>query len=620
MEYIKIPKVSNVRLLDLHSRKGTVGTLYLTATHLIFHDHQQSDEKWILHSHIHHVEKLNLVQQGSPLRIKCKNFEVMNFIVEQERDCHDLYSSLKKLSKPVKLTDLYAFSYNPREQQLRQDEGWKVFDVRKDFEQMGLPTLHWKISNINKDFGLCETYPPIICVPSSASSSLLMGSAQFRSKKRLPVLSYKHTNGAVVVRCSQPMSGLKSRSIPDESYLELIRNSKPDKNNFMYIVDTRPMINAIANRAQGKGYENLENYQNIKYKFLGIDNIHVMRSSLNKLLEVCRNTSCTASEWLEGLNSSGWLKHVFSVLQVSRFIANAVGIEERSVLVHCSDGWDRTAQVCSLASIILQPRYRTIVGFLTLIQREWLEFGHKFSHRSGHLERGDSRETSPIFTQFLDCVHQLMTSHPSSFQFNDFMLIELNDHVTSCQFGTFLCNCAKERIDNKLHERTYSLWGYMLKRSHLYTNPFYSNSQQNNEDLLEVPTYPQSVHFWLPMYNRSTSKLLPRSDLSTPMQEMNNQAAVLEGKVTRLKKEKRRLEREKNGGKNSNGGSSENVGSSSNGSSLLDVKIEEPQKNQIPDENSLDDGKFEKKKISLDANFDALSLNIDENFFGASSP
>ena len=56
---------------------------------------------------------------------------------------------------------------------------------------------------------------------------------------------------------------------------------------------------------------------------------------------------------------------------------------------------------------------------------------------------------------------------------------------------------------------------------------------------------------------RSTSKLLPRSDLSTPMQEMNNQAAVLEGKVTRLKKEKRRLEREKNGGKNSNGGSSE---------------------------------------------------------------
>ena len=34
-----------------------------------------------------------------------------------------------------------------------------------------------------------------------------------------------------------------------------------------------------------------------------------------------------------------------------------------SVLVHCSDGWDRTAQTCSLASIMLDPYYRTIEGF-----------------------------------------------------------------------------------------------------------------------------------------------------------------------------------------------------------------------------------------------------------------
>jgi len=31
--------------------------------------------------------------------------------------------------------------------------------------------------------------------------------------------------------------------------------------------------------------------------------------------------------------------------------------------VHCSDGWDRTAQTCSLACIMLDPYYRTIEGF-----------------------------------------------------------------------------------------------------------------------------------------------------------------------------------------------------------------------------------------------------------------
>lgn len=41
----------------------------------------------------------------------------------------------------------------------------------------------------------------------------------------------------------------------------------------------------MANRAAGKGYENEDNYENIRFKFIGIENIHVMRSSLQKLLE-----------------------------------------------------------------------------------------------------------------------------------------------------------------------------------------------------------------------------------------------------------------------------------------------------------------------------------------------
>jgi len=44
-------------------------------------------------------------------------------------------------------------------------------------------------------------------------------------------------------------------------------------------------INAMANRATGKGYENETFYTNIKFQFWGIDNIHVMRASLQKLVE-----------------------------------------------------------------------------------------------------------------------------------------------------------------------------------------------------------------------------------------------------------------------------------------------------------------------------------------------
>lgn len=44
-------------------------------------------------------------------------------------------------------------------------------------------------------------------------------------------------------------------------------------------------LNALANRAAGKGYENEDNYSNIRFQFVGIENIHVMRTSLQKLQE-----------------------------------------------------------------------------------------------------------------------------------------------------------------------------------------------------------------------------------------------------------------------------------------------------------------------------------------------
>ena len=52
-----------------------------------------------------------------------------------------------------------------------------------------------------------------------------------------------------------------------------------------------------------------------------------------------------------------------------------------SVLVHCSDGWDRTAQTCALTSLFLDPYYRTIKGYCTLLEKDMLAFGHKASPR-----------------------------------------------------------------------------------------------------------------------------------------------------------------------------------------------------------------------------------------------
>lgn len=60
-------------------------------------------------------------------------------------------------------------------------------------------------------------------------------------------------------------------------------------------------INAMANKAAGKGYENTDFYENVKFQFVGIENIHVMRQSLQKMTE-CKYC-CDFIYWLWFENS-----------------------------------------------------------------------------------------------------------------------------------------------------------------------------------------------------------------------------------------------------------------------------------------------------------------------------
>jgi len=40
-----------------------------------------------------------------------------------------------------------------------------------------------------------------------------------------------------------------------------------------------------------------------------------------------------------------------------------VPISGVSVIIHCSDGWDRTSQACALAQVMLDGYFRTMQGF-----------------------------------------------------------------------------------------------------------------------------------------------------------------------------------------------------------------------------------------------------------------
>lgn len=531
LSLIKPPKIENVRMLDrFNTKQPSVGTLYLTATHLIFVNPDAKKETWILHMHIASTEKLPLTTAGSPLQIRCKTFLCVTFVIPRERDCHEIYTTLLQLSQPMHIEDLYCFHYNSCNEEMNKNVGWKFFDLCDEYQRMGAPSKHWAITTMNKDYELCDTYPRYLFVPTSVTTPVLVGSCSFRSKRRLPVLSYLHKNQAAICRCSQPLAGFSARCVEDEQMLNCILRANPNAKH-MYVVDTRPRINAIANKAAGKGYENENFYENIKFHFLGIENIHTMRNSLNKMIDSCEMKVPSMNAFLNGMESSGWMKHIKAILETSVFIGNVVS-SGVTVLVHCSDGWDRTAQTCSLASLMLDPFYRTIEGFQSLVEKEWLAFGHKFTDRCGLLQ-GDPKEVSPVFTQFIDCVWQLLQQFPSAFQFNERFLLILHDHVFSCQFGTFIGNCEKDRVDLRLSERTYSLWGYILHHKREYLNPLFK------ESLHELPKpnlSPQMFRFWSGMYNRFENGVHPREPITDLLSATKDHSASLEEHIMLLQK------------------------------------------------------------------------------------
>lgn len=346
------------------------------------------------------------------------------------------------------IRELYAFHYSPNAlEKGLEATGWGLYDAEKEYARQGLlggtdsdaQTQNgdfWRLSRVNEDYKLCPSYPRLLVVPQCISDNVLKHAAKFRSKLRIPAVVYRHRsgrNGNVIARCAQPLVGLnlQNRSIQDEKLIgEIFRTQEheraasladPDTDDGLraqpqrnLIVDLRPLTNAMAQHALGAGTENIDNYrgrepkgdksgetagkgapsQQVDKIFCNIDNIHVMRDLLNKLStalnELDRFPVATAGQQLlypllqQALTKTQWLHRLLIILQSVDRITKSVHLNNTNVLIHCLDGWDRTSQVLALLQLCLDPYYRTMEGFMVLVEKEWVSFGFKFNTRADH--------------------------------------------------------------------------------------------------------------------------------------------------------------------------------------------------------------------------------------------
>ena len=380
--------------------------------------------------------------------------------------------------------------------------GWEIYEPLKEFQRQGVPfsMKDFRISEINKEYQLCETYPSFLVVPANIDDSLLHKIASCRSKNRFPALTYVYTHPknehskkekeqTFLLRSAQINTGFifSKKNNYEVEYINAINKIGDHKNGFIFY-DCRPYLNAKANSLKGAGIDDSSQYDNCKDLIFGcIENIHAVRKSLKKAVEKTKygnssintgklafNTSSNnLKKFLSKFEESKWLEYLSDIICGANLVVNKI-LSRINVVCHCSDGWDRTSQVCSLVQIILDPYFRTFEGFAVLIEKDWVSFGHQFAVRNGCDCRPEKKkEKSPIFIQFLHVVYQIMEQYPNAFEFGENMLLYLSEEIYSNKFGTFLFNCEKELNEQAGKELTLSIWSEIMLNKKKYINPYY---------------------------------------------------------------------------------------------------------------------------------------------------
>ena len=518
----------------MYPEKRYMGILVLTDFRLIFQIENESNLtynysedyfKFPLFSiaKIEKVQDKKMAYDAYPLEVTLKDTRVIKFHVwDQQRFYYNLSDTLNP--KSPKVWFIFAEEYNRANFQNKNiTNGWNIYDPVMEFSRQGVTEdndLGLRYCYINKDFSICPTYPKFLIEPRDITDEELKQSSSYRTKGRLPIFSYyyngnreKNLKGTPSIwRSAQNKRGIigNKTSISDIKLLNTISKL----GGKLYIYDCRPKLNALVNRVNGGGYENVDHYDNVSIYFCEIDNIHKARKALYSLNSLCLSNKINDyNNFWTNLEQSGWFQFIYLMLknanEISKILQN-----NHSVLVHCSDGWDRTAQLSSLSQMLLDPFYRTINGFAILVEKDWLSFGHQFGLRNGFAEKEKQDQASPIFLQFLDSVHQLLEQFPNSFEFNEKFLLFLAKTYNLNLYGTFMYNNEKERTEANAKFNTASVWTEIFKDLKPYLNVYYD---ANSMKILEPNYSYYNLKIWTSLFMENNIYLENRHFYITDM-------------------------------------------------------------------------------------------------------
>ncbi|KAM6895388.1 myotubularin-related protein 5 [Xenentodon cancila] len=319
----------------------------------------------------------------------------------------------------------------------------------------------------------------------------------------------------------------------------------------LFLRQQKAYLYIIGDKSQLKGGKQ-DSFQQWEVVPIDVCDVRQVKNSFKKLMKACVPSSLTSDpnmSFLRCLEESEWMTLLHRVLQVSVLVVELLDTGS-SVMVSLEDGWDVTTQVVSLVQLLSDPYYRTFDGFRLLVEKEWLSFGHRFSHRGAQTLGSQSSGFIPVFLQFLDCVHQIHFQFPMEFEFSQYYLKFLAYHYVSNRFRTFLLDSDYERIElGILYEEKgerkcplvcKSVWDYidrLNKKTPIFYNYMFC---PEDEEVLRPYTFVSNLKIW-DFYTEETLSEGPSYDWEIKTRQEHMAEETIEKPDTSAPKSQRRI-------------------------------------------------------------------------------
>uniref|UniRef100_A0A8C2TQ29 Myotubularin related protein 11 n=1 Tax=Coturnix japonica TaxID=93934 RepID=A0A8C2TQ29_COTJA len=223
-----------------------------------------------------------------------------------------------------------------------------LFETLQDWERelQRLGAAGWRVSAVNERFDMAPSLPRYLWVPNALLDHDLKRTFAHFQERRVR-LCWHHPNGSDLLRAASFHAASEPGS-EDIRCLEVLLGA-----------GCRPCV--LADTAE------LPTPQDIQLAHL-------------RLRALCLPAD---EKWLSALEGTRWLEHVRSCLRKAVEVASLLAGRRCSVVLQEPSDRDLGCLLASLVQLLLDPHSRSLHGFQSLIQREWVAMGHPFPQRLG---------------------------------------------------------------------------------------------------------------------------------------------------------------------------------------------------------------------------------------------